>query len=165
VACAVRQQLNQARPPGRPCSEPKVGLIQTPSGVQQPVWDVVAPASLSAMDAKRRTMWFRHFNAATPPLLDVEQCVQAGCTRATLAFWLSPHHFVQVCSYLPLGRHAPFLYVSGQPPRLCLRLPMMVCVAVAPGGSEAGGTGWRWQVSIGGGEWQLVVLPGAWGVY
>jgi hypothetical protein len=127
VACAVCQQLNQALPPGRPCAEPNFWLVQAPPGAQQPVWDVVAPAALSAMDVGRRPMWFRHFRATTPPLLDIQQCVQAGCTRATSAFWLSLHSFARVCRHLPLkgvGVAHPFLYVSGQPPRLCLRLPL-----------------------------------------
>jgi hypothetical protein len=130
VACAVRQQLNQALLPSQSCSEPNIWLVQAPPGVQQPVWDVVAPVALSAMDAGRRTMWFRHFHATTPRFLDTQQCVQAGCTRATSAFWLSLHNFAKVCRHLPLkgwegvGATHPFLYVSGQPPRLCLRLPL-----------------------------------------
>jgi hypothetical protein len=89
LACAVRQQQNQALPPSRPCSEPNVWLVTAPPGAQQPVLDVVAPAALSAMDVGRRPMWFRHFHATTPPLLDIQQCVQAGCTRAISAFWLA----------------------------------------------------------------------------
>jgi hypothetical protein len=33
VACAVRQQLNQALPPGQPCAEPKFWLLQAPPGI------------------------------------------------------------------------------------------------------------------------------------
>jgi hypothetical protein len=122
VACAVR--LNQALPPSRPCSEPRVWLIQTPPGVQQPVWDVVAPAVPSAMDDGRRTMWFRQFHAAARLLLDIQLYVQAGCTQATSAFWLSLH-FAKVRSNLPLngweivGAAHPFLSAIWQPPRLC----------------------------------------------
>jgi hypothetical protein len=35
VPYAVRQQLNQALPHGRPCSEPNVWLVQALPGVQQ----------------------------------------------------------------------------------------------------------------------------------
>jgi hypothetical protein len=130
VACAVRQHLNQALLPSQSCSEPNIWLVQAPPGVQQPVWDVVAPAALSAMDAGRRTMWFRHFHATTPRFLETQQCVQAGCTRTTLAFWLSLHNFAKVCRHLPLkgwegvGATHPFLYLTGQPRRLCTRLPL-----------------------------------------
>jgi hypothetical protein len=92
VAYAVRQQLNQALLPSQSFSEPNIWLVQAPPGAQQPMWDVVAPAALSAMDVGRHTMGFRPCHAATPPLLDVQQCVQAGCTRGTSAFWLSLHN-------------------------------------------------------------------------
>jgi hypothetical protein len=39
VAFAVHWQLNQALFPGRPCSELKLWLVQTPTGAQQPVWE------------------------------------------------------------------------------------------------------------------------------
>jgi hypothetical protein len=43
---------------------------------------------------------------------------------------LSLHNFARLCRHLPLkvwegvGVAHPFLYVTGQPPRLCLRLPL-----------------------------------------
>jgi hypothetical protein len=140
VAQAVARQLTSGLSRASlPCTQRQVWLVQAPLGTQQVVWDVVAMAALSAMDVGRRAMWFRHFDSALAPPL----CVQAGCASAVSAFWLSLHNFARTCRFLPLkhwdrvGDDHPFLSVSGQPPRLLLRLPLSGAGSLVDGSGGA----------------------------
>jgi hypothetical protein len=80
--------------------------------------------AVHAMAAGRKHMWSHSFVGAGDP----QVCVQAGCARAKSAFWLSLHIFSLVHRHLPckgwnvVGASNPFLYVSGQPQRLYVRL-------------------------------------------
>jgi hypothetical protein len=61
--------------------------------------------------------------------LHIHVCVQAGCTRAKSAFWLSLHIFSLVHRHMPckgwdvVSASHPFLFVCGQPSRLFVQLP------------------------------------------
>jgi hypothetical protein len=76
-------------------------------------------AAVHAMVPGRKHMWSHSFAGAEDPQI----CVQAGCTRAKAASWLSLHIFSLVHRHLPckswdvLGA-ASFFFVSGQPSRL-----------------------------------------------
>jgi hypothetical protein len=82
-------------------------------------------AAVRAMVAGQKHMSPHSFAGAEDP----QVCVQAGCARAKSAFWLSLHIYSLVHRHLPckgwdvVGVSHPFLFVSGQPSRLFVRLP------------------------------------------
>jgi hypothetical protein len=125
VTAQVRRQLALALPIGFQLSQHHLWLVEAPPGIMQVVWDEVAMATVHAMVARRKHMWSRSFPGAEDPKV----CVQARCARAKSAIWLSLHIFSLVHRHLPckgwdvVGASHPFLFVSGQPSRLFVRLP------------------------------------------
>jgi hypothetical protein len=124
VAAEVRRQLALALPIGFQLSQHHLWLVDAPPGTMQVACDVFAMAAVHVMFAGRKHMWSRSFAGAEDP----QVCVQAGCTRATSAFWLSLHIFSLVNRHWPckgwdvVGASHPFLCVSDQL-SLVVRLP------------------------------------------
>jgi hypothetical protein len=64
VAAALRAALDARL--GQPVSRAQLWLLLPPAGVQQPVWDVVALAALSALEVGRRRLRSGHAPVAVP---------------------------------------------------------------------------------------------------
>jgi hypothetical protein len=79
-----------------------------------------------------------------PLFLSIRQCVQAGCTRATSAFWLSLHNFANVCRKFPLKgwrvgerpTHTCPVRLRAAAASLSTTATTMVRAAMAPGGND-----------------------------
>jgi hypothetical protein len=127
VACEMRQQLNQALPPSRPCAEPNVWLIQAlqVSSNLCGMWSLQQPCRPWALGAAPCG------SANSLPLHPHSWTYGSASGWLRTSYFGSLAEFSQLCQGLPPppslglrvgGMAHPFQYVSGQPPRLCLRM-------------------------------------------